>query len=331
MIIKNADDRTSHINILNSFLSRHDVTTQTKKLIEREIKNIQAGVKGEKEAAYEIGFHFGQSKNWAILHDLRLECDGRVAQIDHLIINRFLDIWVCESKHFSEGISVNEHGECSAFFASKAYGVASPFEQNRKHIAVLQSVFKTGQVKLPTRLGIAISPNIDSLILISKNARISRPKVKIDGIDSIIKNDQIKSRIDKILDNSLDVLSLAKVIGIETLEDFANQLVKAHRPIEFNWEAKFGISTQSINNITTATPSINSINTQEINKLTSSKLAQKLGIKTNDLMEKLLADGFLELKDNKHYLTAKGKEAGGEFRMSPKFGPYFLWPENFKL
>lgn len=25
---------------------------------------------------------------------------------------------------------------------------------------------------------------------------------------------------------------------------------------------------------------------------------------------------------------AKGKAAGGEFRMSPKYGPYFLWPES---
>jgi len=66
-------------------------------------------------------------------------------------------------------------------------------------------------------------------------------------------------------------------------------------------------------------------------KLTSSKMAQKLGIKTNEFMEKLVASGLLEVKDNKHYLTAKGKEFGGEFRMSPKFGPYFLWPESFRL
>ena len=65
-------------------------------------------------------------------------------------------------------------------------------------------------------------------------------------------------------------------------------------------------------------------------KLTSSKLAQKLGIKTNDFIEKLITSSLLELKDGKHYLTAKGKEAGGEFRMSPRFGPYFLWPENFR-
>ena len=65
-------------------------------------------------------------------------------------------------------------------------------------------------------------------------------------------------------------------------------------------------------------------------KLTSSKLAQKLGMKTHELIEKLVASGHLETKEEKHYLTAKGKEVGGEFRMSPRFGPYFLWPESLK-
>lgn len=63
-----------------------------------------------------------------------------------------------------------------------------------------------------------------------------------------------------------------------------------------------------------------------VNKLTSSKMAQKLGLKTPEFIEKLLSQGLLELRDGKNYLTDKGKEAGGEFRMSPKFGPYFLWP-----
>jgi phosphatidylserine/phosphatidylglycerophosphate/cardiolipin synthase-like enzyme len=68
---------------------------------------------------------------------------------------------------------------------------------------------------------------------------------------------------------------------------------------------------------------------EQTTKLTSSKLAQKLGVKTGELIEKLVATGFLELKDGKPYLTQKGKEAGGEFRGS-KFGAYFLWPEAFK-
>ena len=66
-------------------------------------------------------------------------------------------------------------------------------------------------------------------------------------------------------------------------------------------------------------------------KLTTSKLAQKFGIRTADLLDRLVTGGLLELREGKHYITAKGKEAGGEFRMSPKFGPYFLWPENVGL
>ena len=69
---------------------------------------------------------------------------------------------------------------------------------------------------------------------------------------------------------------------------------------------------------------------ESVGKLTSSKLAQKCGMKTGEFIEKLVASGHLEAREGKHYLTTKGKEAGGEFRMSPKFGPYFLWPELFR-
>jgi len=66
-------------------------------------------------------------------------------------------------------------------------------------------------------------------------------------------------------------------------------------------------------------------------KLTTSKLAQKLGLKTSDFTESLVTKGFLESKDGKLYLTEAGKTAGGEFRMSKKFGPYFLWPESLEV
>lgn len=66
-------------------------------------------------------------------------------------------------------------------------------------------------------------------------------------------------------------------------------------------------------------------------KISSSKIAQKLGMKTPDFIEKLIALGHLETRDGKHVLTTKGKEVGGEFRTSPRFGPYFIWPVDFKI
>lgn len=245
MIIKEADERKSQIATLEALATRRDASPDVRKRIEQEIRNIRSGIKGEEEAAYEINFHFGATKNYAVIHDLRIEVEGRVAQIDHLLIGRFLDIWVCETKSFCEGIAINEQGECSRFYNNKPSGMASPFEQNKKHIMVLGSLFKTGMVPLPTRLGFAIKPNMTSVVLVSKNARISRPKAKIAGVESIIKSDQFRSMIDRATDGDNNPLTMAKLIGPDTLENFARAIVGQHKPIAFNWAGKFGLSENS--------------------------------------------------------------------------------------
>lgn len=73
------------------------------------------------------------------------------------------------------------------------------------------------------------------------------------------------------------------------------------------------------------------INSTEHEKLTTSKLAKSIGLKTNELLDKLMTAGLLEDKDGKAYLTDKGKECGGEFKYSKRYGSYFLWPANIKL
>ncbi|MES2921912.1 MAG: nuclease-related domain-containing protein [Verrucomicrobiota bacterium] len=245
MIIKVAADKKSEIAILEALAVRRDASPDTRKRIEQEIRNIRSGIKGEDEAAYEINFHFGATKNYAVIHDLRIVVEGRVAQIDHLVIGRFLDIWVCETKSFCEGMAINEQGECSRFYNNKPSGMASPFEQNRKHVMVLGDLFKTGLVQLPTRLGFSIKPNMTSVVLVSKNARISRPKTQIAGVESIIKSDQFRSLIDRATDGDNNPLTMAKLIGADTLENFARAIVAQHMPTAFDWAAKFGLSELS--------------------------------------------------------------------------------------
>jgi hypothetical protein len=242
MIIKEADDKRSQIANLEALSARSDASPDVRKRIEQEIRNMRAGIKGEEEAAYEIDFHFGTTKNYAVIHDLRIEVEGRVAQIDHLVIGRFLDIWVCETKNFCEGIAINKQGECSRFYNNKPYGMASPFEQNKKHIMVLGSLFDTGMVQLPKRLGFAIKPTMISVVMVSKNARVSRPTTKIAGVESIIKSDQFRSLIDRANDSNNNPLTMAKLIGADTLENFARAIAAQHKPIAFNWAGKFGLS-----------------------------------------------------------------------------------------
>lgn len=66
-------------------------------------------------------------------------------------------------------------------------------------------------------------------------------------------------------------------------------------------------------------------------KLTTSKLAKALGIPTAQLNERLLERGLLVRDGSNFKLTPQGEAAGGEFRFSKKYGPYFLWPEKVEL
>jgi phosphatidylserine/phosphatidylglycerophosphate/cardiolipin synthase-like enzyme len=66
-------------------------------------------------------------------------------------------------------------------------------------------------------------------------------------------------------------------------------------------------------------------------KLTTSKMAQKLGLKTVELLGRATEQGYLTLNIDKHALTAKGEKAGVEFVAKSRFGPYFLWPQDFHL
>ena len=64
-------------------------------------------------------------------------------------------------------------------------------------------------------------------------------------------------------------------------------------------------------------------------KLPSGKLAQKLGLKTAQLLDRATEQGYLLLSGDKHDVTPKGEKAGVEFVAKGRFGPYFLWPQDF--
>ena len=79
MLIKEAGSRQSDLDELNALLALPHVNADTKQQIRQEIRNIQAGIKGETDAAFQINFHYENSPRWAVIHDLRLEFEGHAA------------------------------------------------------------------------------------------------------------------------------------------------------------------------------------------------------------------------------------------------------------
>jgi phosphatidylserine/phosphatidylglycerophosphate/cardiolipin synthase-like enzyme len=126
----------------------------------------------------------------------------------------------------------------------------------------------------------------------------------------------------QVNNNEMGVL----IIRQEDPDLYKDTFEEAQRIIRVSEELRFSLEKVDKDN----PPITNHEETSD--KLTTSKLAQKLNMKTVDLLTKLVDDGYLELRGDKHFLTAKGKENGGEYRTSHKFnGGYFLWSDSLNL
>lgn len=237
MLIKAADDQSALIEHLER---RAAGTGADAAKAKKELSIRLAGLKGERDSAYLIDFDYAPKSNWAVIHDLRLEHAGRVAQLDHVLINRWMDVYVLESKHFNAGVKITETGEFMRWnsYTRSFEGMPSPIEQNERHIQVLKDVM--AEIDLPTRLGVRISPAFQSFVLIAAGARVDRPK----GFDSsrVIKADQLKKAIWRDIDGENSIVGLvkfaAKIVSPETMRAVAEALAARHTPLEREFEPR---------------------------------------------------------------------------------------------
>jgi len=237
MLLKTADDKTPDIQALEALLRRPDLDARTRRDIEGEIWSLRLGAKSEADAAYQLDFDLKDSRHWVTIHDLRLDIEGQVAQIDHLVISRLLEVFVCESKSFTGGVKINDQGEWTTFRERRPIGIGSPIEQNRRHIAVLERAVKLGRVELPRRI-VSIKPSFVNIVLVSKEGTISRPRRKLPDLEAVVKVDQFRTRL---LSRQISNLSMLKLVGSGTLEAFGRQLVAMHQPHPMDWAARFGL------------------------------------------------------------------------------------------
>ncbi|HEY5970417.1 MAG TPA: nuclease-related domain-containing protein [Pseudoxanthomonas sp.] len=230
MLIKKADDQSDLLAALESEMNQGGPNV---KKARDEFHIRSSGIRGEKDSAYLIDFDYARSPNWAVIHDLRVEQDGRSAQMDHVLINRWMDIYVLETKHFHSGLKITEDGEFLRWNNHRRIfeGMPSPLAQNERHIEVLKDVL--AQIELPTRLGVRIAPQLQSFVLVAPSARIDRPK-RFDA-SRVIKADQLKKAIWRDIENENLIFGLiktaAKIVSGETVEHVARQLASRHAPL----------------------------------------------------------------------------------------------------
>lgn len=245
MILKHSDHRSADIEALTSLIESDKLPASKKKAATIDLAKLKAGIKGEKEAAYEIDRLFGSSPDHVVIHDLRIEHGDQVAQIDHLIITRSLHGFICESKNFGEGLACNEHGEWEGFYKHRPFGIASPIHQVNRQQDILYSFFDQGHHWIPKKLGDQMGTRFTTLVLISNTARISRPKAPVDNIDKVCKIEALHQKIN-VSEKAIGFLERKiRTVSQEALITLAQGLASHHTPHVTDWASKYGIEKPS--------------------------------------------------------------------------------------
>lgn len=122
-------------------------------------------------------------------------------------------------------------------------------------------------------------------------------------------------------------------ISVRKYEDddvFKDAYEEAQRIIRISEEVRISLDEVRIDKVEVQNEREIEQENVKFKKLTTAKLASKVGLKTPDLLEQLVNKGYLKLENDKHFLTDTGKAIGGEFRTG-QFGMYFLWNENTEI
>jgi len=247
MLIKEKDKNQEQVDYLTDLLER-DLSSEKKQIIERELKCLYSGDKGEKTSDYYLDSDFKDSKSWALIHDLRLEHNGVVAQIDHLLISRMLDIYVIETKSFSSGVLISDEGDFSYYYNNKPCPIASPITQNEQYIKLLDH-FLNDKNLYPKRLGVSLKPSYRNIVLISPESRLTKPKKGLFDCSAVMNLDKFSDCFndDAEKDDALNsMVSIAKVISVDSLRSFAESLALCHVPLTTDYNKKFSTDIEEV-------------------------------------------------------------------------------------
>jgi len=248
MIIKNKDNNQDSIDYLSDLLER-DFSDETKSLIEREIKSLYSGSSDRETADYFLNIEFKQSKNWILIHDLRLEHNGEVAQIDHLLIGRAMDVYIIDSKNFTYDVSISEKGDFSYYYNVSPYPISSPIESNKRIINQLDNFLIESEL-LPRRLGMTLKPAYKNIVLVSPSSILTKPVKGHYDCSAVMSTEKLAERFtdEKSSEDKLDdLISLAKVVSQDSLLRFAEKIVLHHKPVVTDYVTKFGLNSGETN------------------------------------------------------------------------------------
>lgn len=211
------------------------------KRFKNELIRIVVGDKEERNVAWQLEQSV-DSDELVILNDLRLDLrNGRIAQIDHLVIHQKRIAFVIETKHITAGdsVKIHENGEFERYDKKNNYfkSIPSPLAQNDRHVEVLREAFS-----IFTR-----PMDIRSVVVFSAEATIRRSSNT--KYANVIKTDLLPRYINEILKEIGPLRPGDTYHSLDDLQVIGKNLLIYHKPKVIDYEKKFPLQIAAVEKI----------------------------------------------------------------------------------
>jgi hypothetical protein len=229
VLLKTADDKSKRLALLEDLQRSPLLDARQKKWLREELMRLRKGIQGEKDSAYFLDQYFKGGENHVVLHDLRFVVDGDVAQIDHLVINRGIGMYLLETKNYAGSLSINEQGEFTVQYDECRFGIPSPIEQSHRHERILRRLLE--KLEIGNRTG---ELDVYHVVMVHPKAVIQRPPQKSFDTSHVIKADQFPSWHKQFVDKEFGVTKAIKLAAnlrsLDTIKEWGEKLKRQHRP-----------------------------------------------------------------------------------------------------
>ncbi|BDI34000.1 hypothetical protein CCAX7_60510 [Capsulimonas corticalis] len=161
----------------------------------------KAGRRAEEQMAFYLRRAFAEAPDVLVFNDLRVERNGEIAQIDHLILHRW-GMVIIESKSVTSRVKINEREEWSRYWDGRDRGMASPVLQAKRQADLLRRLLDdhapdlVGKILGLLQVRFGAMP-IDLLVAISDEGVIQRTKK--NPLPEVMKADQISERVKQLV------------------------------------------------------------------------------------------------------------------------------------
>jgi hypothetical protein len=245
MMVKNLELMSDEIQQLKQICNA-ELDADQHFWVRMELRNLRSAEKGCPCPARFLNFYCADSPNWALIHDLRIEVNGEILRFDHILINRFFDIYLVDSTYFFFGLKITAEGQFLVFDGRHYRPVAPPLEAIERRARLLESIMTENGI-LPRRMGFRRRARLVKYILISPHSVVLRPPACILDTSMVVGADEFTRLLLRKTERGRKIKKMAglSMLRGRALARFAERLAALHSATKIDYAARLNIDART--------------------------------------------------------------------------------------